>query len=118
MAGLIIRDAHREWSVAGWVYDHAWTLILRHLRAHRDSEVLRRFRESAHARTRFVSLEGLPDGDLDSFRESVTLAHSDLLKAGQADFQSPEYFEGFRKQMEDLLSLLSSPPSPVQPDIR
>lgn len=107
MAGLIIRDKSRDWSVASWVYDHAWTLILRHLRLHRDSNILRQFRESARARTRCVILDGLLDSELEPLRESLALAHADLLKAGPATFESVDNFNAFVRQFEALIVMLS-----------
>ena len=106
MAGLI-QIGEKQWSVAGWVFDHVLRLARQRLPSAGSSRILELIDESATG-LNHLSLDNLSRDELSLFYEALEQAYFQNQRVGPGSFSTPQFYSGFMDRFHELLEMIRS----------
>jgi hypothetical protein len=106
MAGLI-QIEEKQWSVAGWVFDHVLRLARQQLPSERSSGILELIDESATG-SNHLCLDNLSGDELSIFYRALEQAYLQVEREGHSSFSTPGFYSGFMDRFRELLEMIRS----------
>src|SRR5215470_8306439 len=104
MAGLI-QIGEKQWSAAGWAFDHVLRLARQQLPRNGSSKILELLDESATG-LNHLSLDNLSRDELLIFYEALEQAYLQIEREGHSSFSAPEFYSGFMDRFHELLEMI------------
>ena len=106
MAGLI-QIGEKQWSVAGWVFDHVLRLARQQLPTDGASKIRDLIDQSATG-LNHLSLDNLSRDELSIFYQALEQGYLKVEREGRSSFGTPEFYSGFMDRFDELLATIRS----------